>query len=733
MCLDHVRYGSGSFIFNTFTGCYDDKTEILTKEGWKYFKDLRIDDYVACLSNSQEMYWNNPSEIQMYHYTGEMVKISHRSHDLLVTPDHNMFIRKRGKKEFEFIKALECNNYMYDLLNTVNWSGNELEIIKIGDDYYKVDDFLDFLGWYITDGFINHTGRGNSIFIRQKKSQNFSKISKSLDNLGVNWSFYEEGRFYFSSKGLHKYLKLLGKTEEKHIPKELMNLSTRQLKILFNSLIGGDGHRKSDGQISFYTSSKKLKDQFQELCLKIGFNTTTNKRVCRNSKINGRDVISKLDQYEITITKNKIHCVGKRFNSFKKEMYDGMVYCCTVSEHIICVKRNGKITWCGNSGKTTTVLKTIYDSEDGLTWMSFEPKHKIIEENIELSKVIDFHHFIHLESRAKLCLSKEHRRLANEGINITPFCENFCTLKATRCPYYENLRMVREMPTCLAGVHAHIPTLMQTLLYEKWEGKCLYNYYDVIVIDEFPSSTIYNQIGVAKFDIDRARDILELTDINTDEAHVLRLILDEMSLATGSIALNYAKLFSMMSTHKGLDFDAFREQYDDRILTLIMRGRIKSPPKDIIHYLMEIYKARPNVIELKWMIYKSEYSQWHKGSIFLTFSNLKAFQNLPCKVIALDGTADLQTWRAVLGDPCEILSFDIEYKDAYQLLGARNPTSTIVKKGQLSPSGMKMFELLKAICKYKKQKVLICATKRIQVLLAKQLKKSRIKNYDFSN
>jgi len=384
------------------------------------------------------------------------------------------------------------------------------------------------------------------------------------------------------------------------------------------------------------------------------------------------------------------------------------------------------------SGKTTTILKTIYESEDGFTWMYFAPYHKVIEENIELSKVIDFHNFVHLESREKLCLSKEYRQLAKEKINITPFCENFCTLKDTRCPYYENLRIIREMPTCLAAVHAHIPTLMQTLFYEKWKGRCLFNYYDIIVIDEFPSNTIYNQIGINKKNIDYARDILELTDINTKESHLLMLIMDELSLATGSISINYSKIFSMISTYKGLNFDSFREQYDAKILELITKKRIRSPPEDIIHFLIEIYKRRPDPNELVWMICKTESSQWLKGSIYLTISNLPYFQKLPIKVIALDGTADIDAWKSILGNNCESITYDIRYKNTYQLLGARNPTSTLVRKNDFTPSGIKMLEMLKTICNYKKGNVLICASKRIQTILSKYLKKNKVKNYTFA-
>jgi len=384
------------------------------------------------------------------------------------------------------------------------------------------------------------------------------------------------------------------------------------------------------------------------------------------------------------------------------------------------------------SGKTTTVLKTLYECEDGFTWMYFAPYHKVIEENIELSKVIDFHNLVHLQSRKNLCLSREYRAIAEQGINITPFCENFCSYKDSKCPYYENLRIIREMPTCFAGVHSHIPTLLQTLLYEKWQNKCLFNYYDVIIIDEFPSNTIYNQISITKKDLDYTRDVLQLTEIERNESYVLRLMLDELSLATNSIAINYAKIYSMISTIRRLDFDDFKEEYDGKLLELITKERIKTPPKDIIHFLIEIYKKRPDVQELRWLIYKSESDQWHKGMIHLTISNIPSFRTLPNKVIALDGTADLPTWQSVLGEDCKSISFDIEYKNTYQLIGARYPTSTIIRKNDFTSSGLRLYELLKTICEYKKGKVLICATKRVQSVLRKKLKEDEISNYVFA-
>nr|URC17490.1 MAG: HEase/DNA adenine MTase [Lokiarchaeota virus Skoll Meg22_1214] len=148
------------------------------------------------------------------------------------------------------------------------------------------------------------------------------------------------------------YLKNLGKAYEKYIPSEFMNLSRRQLKILFDSLIKGDGCI-SKGMISYYTSSKKLADQIQEICIKIGYNAnikirdrTKDKKI---SNIKGRFIRAAHLSYEIYVRKSK-ECTLRRNQHFKKKYYEGMVYCCTVPNHVILVRRNGKTAWCGNSG-----------------------------------------------------------------------------------------------------------------------------------------------------------------------------------------------------------------------------------------------------------------------------------------------------------------------------------------------------------------------------------------------
>lgn len=382
------------------------------------------------------------------------------------------------------------------------------------------------------------------------------------------------------------------------------------------------------------------------------------------------------------------------------------------------------------SGKTTTVLKTLYNSDAGLNWMYFAPYHAVIEENIEFSSVVDYQDVLHLKGRDKLCLSKEYREYAKNGINIQPFCENFCTKKDSGCPYYENLRKLTSNPCCFAGVHAHIPTLLQQLLYQDIEDKYkFYMYYDVIVIDEFPTNTIYNQLSLSRKDIEYARDILEMVGIFGKEYIFLKAVMEKMFLATKSVGINVEKIKEYLNVDRGLDFENFKNRYDIRVLELINEKKISKPPEDIVYMLIRIYKENPSLEKLKWMIKKTENTEWMKGRFLITVSNLDYF-NLPVKVIALDGTADLQTWRTVLGPNTDSIKYDLEYKNTYQIVGARNPVSSIIRNGEITDNGIDLIEMLKIICDYRDTNVLVCCNNRIERLIKKHLK---LNNVQFAN
>ena len=85
--------------------CFDDKTEILTLNGWKSFEELTDRELVATIDDAGVLTYAPIAARQKHWYNGEMIAVKGRSIDLLVTPEHQLYVRKRGKKSFEFLRA----------------------------------------------------------------------------------------------------------------------------------------------------------------------------------------------------------------------------------------------------------------------------------------------------------------------------------------------------------------------------------------------------------------------------------------------------------------------------------------------------------------------------------------------------------------------------------------------------------------------------------------------------
>ena len=115
----------------------------------------------------------------------------------------------------------------------------------------------------------------------------------------------------------------------------------------------------------FYTCSKKLADDVQELLLKSG-----RVGIIKERKPRGKIWIcdhftnSKRTQYEILERiKKRDSWIDAR--DIKKIRYNGTVYCAVVKNHIMYVRRNGKPYWCGNTlmywSQPNTIFRTTLE------------------------------------------------------------------------------------------------------------------------------------------------------------------------------------------------------------------------------------------------------------------------------------------------------------------------------------------------------------------------------------
>jgi len=358
--------------------CYDDLTEVLTRDGWTLFKDLTDNDEVATRQlDDPHIIYAKPTAYTAYPYEGSMYCLEQRRIDLCVTPNHRMVTSYKRRDGTENIRFEEAKNILgkynrYHL--TSEWDGEEQETFTLpgyhwlgesepptADIELPMDDWLDFLGWYLAEGTVDGAWRKrapNRIYINQKIGSNSEEVNAVFEKiaavLGCTHSVYlfkdrdQEAHYLFCTQ-LAIYLAQLGNSLTKYIPRQLLQLSKRQLGILFNAMMSGDGTwMDRDRQYGrYYTSSRQLADDVQEIAIKLGLSAN----ISHLDRTNGIGW-TQAKEYRVNLTKTTVFQVNQQTDDPNDwvEDYAGMVYCCEVpGDGIIMVRRNGKPIWCGNS------------------------------------------------------------------------------------------------------------------------------------------------------------------------------------------------------------------------------------------------------------------------------------------------------------------------------------------------------------------------------------------------
>jgi hypothetical protein len=345
--------------------CYSEDTEVLTNHGWMYFSDLSGSEFIATLNSSTNILeYQKPTNYIKEKYQGKMFHQTSKSIDLMVTPNHLMYTdRAKDKRRKDHWSLSEARNLPRSVRYKRNavWIGKEEEYFTLPHYHYEwdsgrnhkqhkvidipekkilMDDWLAFFGIWLAEGCT--FADSNTIAIGQKpQTMIYEKIKELIERLPWKFSDKYYG-FKCTDPQLSAYLGLFGDSHGKYIPKEILSLSTRQLKILFRWMMYGDGTKENWRKYS--TVSKYLADDFQELLLKIGYAGT----ISLDEDCGG---FSETDIYRIYISRQSLTPeVNRTIDGRKWIDYDGYIYCLEVPNHLIYVRRNGKVCWCGNCG-----------------------------------------------------------------------------------------------------------------------------------------------------------------------------------------------------------------------------------------------------------------------------------------------------------------------------------------------------------------------------------------------
>jgi len=401
--------GGGLFGSNDKTGCYSEDTEILTENGWKLFKDLNKQEKVATMNQqTKNIEFHKPKKYFKYKYDGYMYNFTSKNMNLLVTPNHRMYINNKFKLadkvriKDSIPNSVGTNNldvdYFYLPKITKQWVVNNgtHNIVK-SKLAIKMDDWLAFIGIFLSEGSVYHDEKqakkhGYRVTISQVKKHTKKEIRNLLHRLPFNFSEFDNG-FNIYNMQLYNYLKQFGNVYNKYIDPIYFKCSKRQLNILLDWLIKGDGTiRKLTGSRHYWTTSEKLKNDIQKLCVYCGYHVNTSIQKNKESVLRGKTIKSKKPCYILSILRSK----NQNIMSIKKQKYSGDVFCVEVKNNIVLVKRKDKVSWCGNSIGVITInmprIGYLSETEDEyfnrlqhqmiLAKKSLETKRKVIEEGI---------------------------------------------------------------------------------------------------------------------------------------------------------------------------------------------------------------------------------------------------------------------------------------------------------------------------------------------------------------
>jgi 5-methyltetrahydropteroyltriglutamate--homocysteine methyltransferase len=377
--------------------CYDEKTRALTKDGLKDFRGLNVGDEVLSLNpDTRLIEWKPVSAVRLYSYEGKMIHFAGKSFDLLVTPNHRMYIEAPGTRgSFEHVKRFRIESASRTASRAVfwfptgDWEGSPVELTP--EEFYLV-------GLYIGDGnvsveqtemtktglsleeyvemardakgrFIEIVGRGptlktyhwpKTMLYIPPEDKSTRQVERCLNQLGIEWSRQSNGMIGFHPRKYERIFIECGKgAENKRIPRSLLEAPPTHLRCLLQGLIHSDGF----GGRQYQTVSSKLATDIAELVTKLGLSATTRTMEAVDTTIEGHRAKGRV-AYRISI---KAKPRGATRRNIKEAEYAGMVWCVEVEDnHNLLVERNGRFAFSGNSPGSGDPAKLVKEFPSGL-------------------------------------------------------------------------------------------------------------------------------------------------------------------------------------------------------------------------------------------------------------------------------------------------------------------------------------------------------------------------------
>ncbi|HEV2036896.1 MAG TPA: hypothetical protein VGU71_22320 [Candidatus Dormibacteraeota bacterium] len=380
--FEHPTWGAGGGVLGSdlyaltiLDGtCYSADTEVLTKRGWLRFDqvDIANDEFATRNQVSHAFEWETATYFHQADYSGEMIHLTSRTLDLLVSPNHRVLVdrlpRSHGGWDRRSVrgesivtaKAL-ADDYEHGgicgIPVTSTWAGTPIPAITIpsnGRTNSKAfsctgDQFAAFMGMWLSEGSVGSGTNDDQVFVTQQpESKGFEPFRQLLIEIFGFEPVHTGHSWVIGRRVLADFLRPFGHAHEKYVPEIIRDAPREQLAIFWHYYMLGDGHFATDGREGIITASRLMADHMQEIAQKLGFSAAVLERAPSKVAvtIGGRQIVTDRTHYTVRLRTSPV----QRFR-VERERYEGQIYCVSVPNEILYVRRNGQPAWCGNTIK----------------------------------------------------------------------------------------------------------------------------------------------------------------------------------------------------------------------------------------------------------------------------------------------------------------------------------------------------------------------------------------------
>jgi thymidylate synthase (FAD) len=359
--LDESDEGLIRFLMRDRHGCYDDRTDVLTSEGWKPWPAVSGEESFATRSPTGRLEYQKALRLVRKDYRGHMIGFKGLSVDLLVTPDHRVLAEvtttrtARLRPQFRLRPASSVLWRPHRHTTTAVWTGSPATVAE-WEKPASTSHLLRLVGLFIGDG---NLGSGYHLQFNLRKEREIRFLRDAAHGLGFDLKEWGQSPGRYAVQIPPQLRPLFARcyhAGEKVIPRPLLDLAPAGLECLLAGLLESDGTRyvrgpeRADRRV-FSTTSPRLADGVQELALKLGRSAS----VRPHPFVRDDGHFGTKGRWRVTIYSGR-NCQPALCRTKEQadghmgvEWYDGTIHCVEVPNGTLYVRRGGYPVFSGNT------------------------------------------------------------------------------------------------------------------------------------------------------------------------------------------------------------------------------------------------------------------------------------------------------------------------------------------------------------------------------------------------